>query len=319
MSNVIISKLSSIANEAIFKIKKNSPAILLTVGVAGVVTSAVMACVATTKLESIAVEAKDTLAKIDKAVNGEVELKEGEEYTEEDKKKDITITYVQTGLKIAKLYAPSVAIGVASLVCILSAHSIMSNRAAALTAAYATIDKGFKEYRNRVIEKYGEDVDREMKYGGKIVEKEVEEVNEETGEVTIVKKNEFVCKPENISGYARFFEEYTADDDGITIKNPNWTPSNEYNIMFLKSQERFANDLLRTRKRLFLNDVYRMLGLPATKAGQVIGWVYDPERDNYVDFGLYKDNLSYSDYVNGFDPAILVDFNVDGNVWETMK
>ena len=108
MSNIIISKLNSIANEAIFKVKKNTPAILLTVGVAGVVTSAVMACIATTKLESIAVEAKDTLEKIDKAVNGEVELKEGEEYTEEDKKKDITITYLQTGLKIAKLYAPSV-------------------------------------------------------------------------------------------------------------------------------------------------------------------------------------------------------------------
>lgn len=318
-NNAIMNKINSIASDAVFKVKKHSPAILLTVGIAGVVTSAVMACVATTKLESIAVEAKDTLEKIDKAAKGEVELKDGEEYTEEDKKKDITITYVQTGLKIAKLYAPSVAIGAASLICILSAHSIMSNRAAALTAAYTTIDKGFKEYRQRVIERYGENVDRELKYNAKIVEKEVEEVNEETGEVTTVKKNDFVYKPEDVGGYARFFEEYTYDDDGTTIKNVNWRPDNEYNILFLKSQERFANDLLRTRKRLFLNDVYRMLGLPASKAGQVVGWVYDPEKNNYIDFGLYKDNLSYSDYVNGYDPAILVDFNVDGNVWETMK
>ena len=40
--------------------------------------------------------------------------------------------------------------------------------------------------------------------------------------------------------------------------------------------------------------------------------------DNYIDFGLYSDNLSYSDYVNGFDQAILLDFNVDGNIWDLM-
>ena len=103
--------------------------------------------------------------------------------------------------------------------------------------------------------------------------------------------------------------------------NPHWESNNEYNLMFIKAQERYANDLLKAKKRVFLNDVYEMLGLPRTKAGQIVGWVYDPESpkgDNYIDFGLYADNLSYSDYVNGFDQAILLDFNVDGNIWDLM-
>ena len=127
--------------------------------------------------------------------------------------------------------------------------------------------------------------------------------------------------PSDISGYARFFEKYTTDEEGNSVLNPHWEPNNEYNLMFIKAQENYANDLLKAKKRLFLNEVYEMLGLPATKAGQVVGWVYDPKNpigDNYVDFGLYSDNLSYSDFVNGMDPAILLDFNVDGNIWELM-
>ena len=136
----------------------------------------------------------------------------------------------------------------------------------------------------------------------------------------LVKKNVKIGDLD-VSGYARFFEKYTMDEDGNSVLNPHWESNNEYNLMFLKAQEKYANDLLRAKKRLFLNDVYDMLGLPPTKAGQVVGWVYDAEHpigDNYVDFGLYADNLSYSDFANGFEPAILLDFNVDGNIWELM-
>lgn len=320
MSNSIINKVNSIANESIFQLKKHSPIILLSVGIGGVVASTIMACVATTKLDAIKKEAKDNIEQINKAANGEIELEE--EYSEEDAKTDLQIVYIQTAFKLAKLYAPAFGIGISSIACIISAHSIMSNRAAALTAAYMTIDKSFKDFEKRVVEKYGEEEAKKLKYNIVSKEEEITTVDEETGETKIEKKASFVVKPSDISGYARFFERYTNDEDGNVIENVNWTPNNEYNIMFLKNQERYANDLLRTRKRLFLNEVYRMLGLPATKAGQVIGWVYDPndsEKENYVDFGLYRDNLSYSDYVNGHDDCILVDFNVHGNIWESMK
>ena len=223
-------------------------------------------------------------------------------------------------MNIAKLYGPSVLVGVLGITSILAGNNILRKRNVALTAAYTAVDSSFKKYRERVVERFGEAVDRELKNNARKEEVEVVETDE-NGEEKVVKKAAYVVSPSDISEYARFFEEYTVDDKGNRIKNTYWTSSNEYNLMFLKKAESFANDKLRINGYLFLNEVYEMLGIPKTKAGQVVGWVYDeknPVGDNYVDFGLYKDNLSYSDFVNGYDPAILLDFNVDGNIWKLM-
>lgn len=321
MKNELIQKITGTVNKMQFKAQKYSPEILVISGIVGVVVSAVMACKATTKAGDILEDTKEKISVIHevekKAENNELE----NSYTEEDKRKDLAIVYVQTGLNFAKLYAPSVIIGTMSIISILASNNILRKRNVALAAAYATVDKSFKEYRGRVVERFGEKVDKELKYNLK-AKKITETVKDEkTGETKKVKKEAYVVNPSDISEYARFFEKYTVDEKGNSIPNPNWENNNEYNLMFIKAQERYANDLLRSRHRLFLNDVYKMLGLPETKAGQIVGWVYDPENgsgDNYVDFGLYTDNLSYSDYVNGFDPAILLDFNVDGNIWDKM-
>lgn len=316
----IMNKMSGAFNNVSFKMKKHSPEILMVAGVAGVVVSAVMACKATLKVDAVMDETKEKMDKIHEAEEKGV-TDSGEDYSREDAKKDTVIVYAKTGLKLAKTYAPAVAIGALSITSILASNNILRKRNVALAAAYATVDKSFKEYRNRVIEKFGQEVDRELKYNIKAEKVTATEVDEETGKEKKVKKNAFVVNPSDVSGYARFFEKYTVDEDGNSILNRHWEPNNEYNIMFIKAQENYANDLLRAKKRLFLNDVYEMLGLPRTKAGQVVGWVYDkdnPVGDNYVDFGLYTDNLSYSDFANGLDPAILLDFNVDGNIWEMM-
>lgn len=314
----IIKNVNNLLNKTSFQLKRRSPEILVVAGVIGVVTSAVMACKATTKVNDILDKAKKDIEAVHKCENDN-SLKE--QYSKEDAKKDLTIVYVQTGVKFAKLYGPSVVLGALSITGILASNNILRKRNVALGAAYAAVDKGFKEYRNRVIERFGKEVDHELKYNIKAQKFEEIIVDEETGKEKKVKKNGFVVNPGDVSGYARFFEKYTKDEDGNSILNPHWESNNEYNLMFIKAQERYANDLLRVKKRLFLNEVYEMLGLPRTKAGQIVGWVYDPENsfgDNYVDFGLYTDNLSYSDYVNGFDPAILLDFNVDGNIWDLM-
>lgn len=319
MKNIAFMKtVVDVANGIGFKTKKYSPEILMIGGIVGVVTSAVMACKATTKAESILEECREQVKTIHEVSN---DPNMSSKYTNDDQKKDLTFVYTQTAFKFVKLYTPSVSLGVLSITSILASNNILRKRNVALSAAYATIDKSFREYRNRVIEKFGKDIDREMKYGIKAKKIEKTVVDEETGKEKKVKENAFVVNPSDISGYARFFEKYTKDDFGNTIVNSNWQNNNEYNLLFIKSQERFANDLLKSRKRLFLNDVYEMLGLPRTKAGQVVGWIYDPENpnvDSYVDFGLYSDNLSYSDYVNGYDNAILLDFNVDGNIWDLM-
>ena len=314
----IVKSMNGFLSKTSFQLKKHSPEILVVAGVIGVVTSAAMACKATTKVGEILDKTKEDVETIHKC---EADESVKERYSSEDAQKDLAIVYVQTGMKFAKLYGPSVILGALSITSILASNNILRKRNVALSAAYAAIDKGFKEYRSRVIERFGEEVDRELKYNLKAKKFDETVIDEETGKEKKVKKNGFVVSPGDISGYARFFEKYTQDEDGNSILNPHWESNNEYNLMFIKAQERYANDLLKAKKRVFLNEVYEMLGLPRTKAGQIVGWVYNPENskgDNYIDFGLYSDNLSYSDYVNGFDQAILLDFNVDGNIWDLM-
>ena len=290
------------------KARKYSPEILAGVGVVGVVTSAVMACKATTKLNDILDESKET---IDKIKEVKEDPKYTEKYSEEDAKKDLYITYVQAGVKVAKLYAPSVILGASSLTCLLASNNILRKRNAAISAAYMTVDKSFKEYRSRVAERFGEEVEKEIRYNIKAQEIETKVVDEDGNETTVVETVKAV-DPNLYSDYARFFDESCEA----------WQRDPEYNLMFLRSQQQYCNDLLKSRGRLFLNEVYRMLGIPETKAGQVVGWVYDaefPVGDNFVDFGIYdmtKERVRA--FVNGDEPNILLDFNVDGNIWDLM-
>ena len=300
-----MNKLTRTLNRVGLKLKKHSPEILVVTGVVGTVASAVMACKATTKIDEVLAETKDNIDKTKDYVE-----KKGfsEKYTEEDYKKDLTIFYAKGGLELVKLYAPSVALGALSITAILSGHNVLRKRNVALAAAYATVEKGFKEYRGRVVERFGEELDRELKYNIKAKEVEETTVDEKTGEEKITKKTVNVADPNNYSTYARFF------DDGCT----GWTKDPEYNLMFLKNQQRYANDLLKSRGHLFLNEVYDMLGIPRTKAGQVVGWIYDeeyPNGDNFVDFGIYDlYNEKARDFVNGYERTILLDFNVDGDI-----
>ncbi len=305
-------------NNVSFQIKKHSPEILVVTGVVGVVASAVLACKATTKVSEILEESKETVDTIKEGMKaGEIK---GQEYTEETGKKDLTIVYVQTSLKLAKLYAPAVGLGALSIASILSSNNILRKRYAGAAAAYAAVDKGFKEYRGRVVERFGEEVDRQLKYN--IKAKEIEEtVVDENGEEKTVNVIKHYVDPTDISGYARYFEEFTRDKKGNVVRNNYWDPNKEYNLLFLKAQQSYANDLLKAKGRLFLNEVYEMLGLPQSKAGQIVGWVYDeecPTGDNYVDFGIYASNQNYSDFLYSDNEAILLDFNVDGNIWEDM-
>lgn len=309
----IVNNLTKTANKVGFKLRKHSPEILVVAGIVGTVTSAVMACKATLKVHDVLDEAKETIDKIHTATeNGKTEG--GVEYSKEDSKKDLTIVYAQTGLKFVKLYGPAVILGTLSITSILASNNILRKRNIALGAAYAAIDKSFKEYRGRVIERFGEAVDRELKYNIKSQKVEEIETDPETGKEKKVKKMVDVIDPNLYSEYARFF------DDGCK----GWEKNAEYNLMFLRATQNYANDLLRSRGYLFLNDVYDMLGIERTKAGQIVGWVYDPDNpdhngDNYVDFGIYDMRKPKArDFVNGYERVILLDFNVDGNIWDLM-
>lgn len=288
-----------------FKIKNHSPEILIVLGVAGVVTSTVMACKATTKLSGVLDKAKQDIDEIHDCVEHPENLRE--EYTVEDSKKDLAIVYTQTGLKLVKLYAPAAILGALSITGIVASHNILRKRNVALAAAYMAEHVGFKEYRGRVIERFGKELDRELKYN--IKAKEVEEiVVKEDGTETTVKTTIDVVDPNNKSVYARCFDETCT----------GWERDAELNLFFLRQQQAHANDLLKERGHLFLNEVYDMLGMQRTQIGQIVGWVYDekdPIGDNFVDFDIY--NLHDTDkrrFVNGYEKSIWLDFNVDGDV-----
>lgn len=301
--NALVEKASRTFCKAGLKLKKHSPEILVVGGVVGLVASGVMACKATTKLSAILDDSKEQIDLFDKvAANPEMV---NEEYTVEDAEKDKKIVKVQTAVKVAKLYAPAVAVGVVSIGAIFASNNIMRKRNVALGAAYATVDRAFKDYRNRVVDRFGEELDKELRYNLKT--KEVKEtVEDENGKKKTVKRNIKYMDSPMPSEFAVIY------DDGCA----GWTKDPEDNKFFLIQQQRYANERLKRRGYLSLNEVYELLGFPSTKAGQVVGWLYDCKDPNYkgddfVDFGLYNvDCEPNRDFVNGYERNIILDFNV---------
>lgn len=309
----IMSILNRKFNRAGLQLKKHSPEILVVAGVVGTVASTVMACKATTKLSDVLEESKVQIDQVKYYADHTDAPELLGKCTEEDGKKDLAISYAQAGLKVAKLYAPAVILGIMSIAAILGGHNILRKRNIAIAAAYAGLDKSFKEYRGRVVERFGEALDKELRYNIKAKEIEETVVNEDGTEATVTKTVN-VAECDKNSDYAKFFDEY----------NPGWSKDPEANLMFLRRQQDYANELLKRKGHMFLNEIYDMLGIPRTKAGQVVGWIYDekcPIGDNYIDFGIYdvyssneKQNERRRAFVNGHERSILLDFNVDGNI-----
>lgn len=308
--NEIVKSVNSTVHKIGFKLQRKSPEILVGLGIIGAVTSAVLACKATTKAGRIIEETTDTVNTIRQA-NEDGVTNAGESYSEQDYKKDLAVAYVQTGVKFAKLYGPAVVLGAASITSILASHNIMKKRNVALAAAYAAVDKSFKDYRGRVLDRFGEQVEKELRYNIKAQEIE-ETVTDGKGKEKTVKKTADVVEagwdPSQYSPYAKIFDE----------SHPDWRKDAEQNLYYLKALQAQATDKLRSQGHLFLNEVYDMLGFKRTKAGSAVGWIYDPRHpvgDDFVDFGMYEVRRAKAvDFVNGYERSFILDFNVVGDI-----
>jgi hypothetical protein len=277
-------------------LQRSSPKVLFGVGVAGMVGSTVLACRATLKMSDVLEKTQGNLET--------ARTLQHEEYSEKDRSRDVTLIYFQTGVQVFKLYAPAIIVGGVSIAALTQSHRILTNRNVALTAAYSALEKGFTEYRTRVVEKYGEDEDRNLRYGTR----QEQITDPETGRKKMVTRVATDCEP---SVYARFFDSYST----------SWSKEQEYNLIFLKCQQNYANDLLRARGHVFLNEVYDMLGISRSKAGAVVGWVMSKngDTDNFINFGIFDGNDKARDFVNGLENAILLDFNVDGVIYDKIE
>ena len=287
-------------------VRKHSPEILMVAGVIGTVAGAVMACKETLELEDV----------LDECKQEKIELEEQyamcEQYSEDALKKDQVKLTIKQAVKIVKLYAPSVIMEATSIGVIFASNDIMRKRNASMAAAYATLNSMYKRYRQNVIESYGEEVDKDMRFGVK--HEKVTEIDEDGNKVKIDAR---IVDLDNtalaISDYSRFFQ------SGCRGFDEN---SGRYNILYLKGIQAMFNNKLIADGYVMLNDVYRELGFDTIPEGWSIGWVYDetnPIGDNYIDFGLYEARNKNQRAVNDWEPVILMDFNVDGNLYEDPK
>ena len=182
-----------------------------------------------------------------------------------------------------------------------------------LATAYATVDKSFKEYRNRVKEKFGDAVDKELKYNLKAKTFEKTETDEDGNEKTIL-ENADISEYDGCSEYARFFDE----------TSKQWYGDRYYAEQYVKGQQAYFNNLFKLNGHVYLNDVYDVFDMPRSKAGQVVGWIYDPDGNNDSDneivfeYHWVKRDKANSDDMNRYEYALLIDFNVDGYIWDKM-
>ena len=305
-------KIKSIFNKVKFSARKHSPEIMVISGVVGLIGSAVLACRATVKASKVLEDHRKNMESIKDIESNDGIADENTTLSKEDIKKETRNEYIRFGLRLVKLYAvPTILAGV-SAASVLFGHNILRKRNISLAAAYAAVDKSFKEYRKNVTERFGEEVDKQLRYNLKPEEKEVT-VTDENDKTHTEKKFEYVTDGLGYSQYARFYEE----------GNNGWDEDPELRLFFLRQQQNHWNDKLRSRGFVFLNEIYEALGIAPTREGQVVGWVYDlknPKGDNYIDFGIYDVKHSANGrFIEGIENAIILDFNVDGYILDYMN
>ena len=288
VKNAVTSKVS----RQILIGKKYSPQIMFVGGVIGIVGTTVLACRATLQL--------DEVLKEDRNAREMAKSMAHPNYTDSDRRQDLAYIYLRTTVSVGKLYAPAIGLGVVSVGALTGSHVVLTKRNVALTAAYGALERGFNEYRQRVIDDVGEDKDRHYRYGSETVEL----VNPKSGKSKTVTR----VASGDPSIYARYFDAFSQ----------SWSREPEYNLIFLKSQQNYMNDLLHSRGHVFLNEVYDALGIERSKAGAVVGWVLSrDDGDNFIDFGVFDETRERArDFVNGREGSILLDFNVDGVIYD---
>ena len=290
--------------------KEYAPEIWLAVGLTAGAATIVTACMSSLKLDEVLEEPKNKIEKAHQLHDGTIELPEEKKeigYSDSDYRTDLTKLYLRTGVKVVKLYAPSIVLGTLSVFCIVSGHKELRKRIAGLTAANIAISTAFSEYRKRVIDEQGEEMDRHYRFGTKLEELMVFEMDKDGNEISNKEKVEVVDSINPVIDYARYFDKYTS---------PEACGNMEYDMTFARIKENILDTQLRTNGCLYLSEVYDEFGFDLNDApySRQVGWLYDPERtdiDNYVNLRLKQITRE----VDGkMIKSIVIDPNVDGDI-----
>lgn len=268
-------------------LSKHAPTILTAAGTAGFIGTTVLASKATLKVEETVAEETALLVKVHEA-------QEAGKLSDKDATHDKVVLYSRMTTKLAKLYAPAIILGAASIASLATGHGIMLKRNASLAAAYAAVDQAFKTYKKKVESKFGKDAVLEA-----LSSVATEDLTKD--EMTV----ESVAAVNDVSPYGVIFDD----------TNVNWSADEDLAMLHLKCQQQYANDILQTRGHIFLNEVYKMLGFPHTPAGAVTGWVKG-NGDDFVDFNIFDGMFEGEDQNGRTVTKWALDFNVDGVMYD---
>lgn len=279
--------VTRLAGRAGLVLSKHAPTILTAAGTAGFIGTTILASKATLKVEETIAEETALLVKVHEA-------HEAGKLEDKDAMHDKVILYTRMTTKLAKLYAPALILGAASIVSLATGHGIMLKRNASLAAAYAAVDQAFKTYKKKVESKFGKDA---------VIDALVSTAEEDLtkNELTM----EAIAAVDGVSPYGVIFDE----------TNNNWSADEDLSMLHLKCQQQYANDILQTRGHIFLNEVYKMLGFPHTPAGAVTGWVKG-NGDDFVDFNIFEGTFEGEDEKGRTVTKWALDFNVDGVMYD---
>jgi len=279
--------VTRLAGRAGLVLSKHAPTILTAAGTAGFIGTTILASKATLKVEETISEETALLVKVHEA-------HEAGKLEDKDALHDKVILYTRMTTKLAKLYAPALILGAASIVSLATGHGIMLKRNASLAAAYAAVDQAFKTYKKKVESKFGKDA---------VIDALVSTAEEDLtkNELTM----EAIAAVDGVSPYGVIFDE----------TNNNWSADEDLSMLHLKCQQQYANDILQTRGHIFLNEVYKMLGFPHTPAGAVTGWVKG-NGDDFVDFNIFEGTFEGEDEKGRTVTKWALDFNVDGVMYD---
>ena len=314
------SKIVTTAAKSAAVLKRFAPEIMVGAGIVGGVAAAVMACKASPKAARLKEELASDLESLQAAQEEIAQSEKAEEYTEQDARMDVVRTYAAYAGKLIRLYGPAVLVGVGAIASILGGCGILRGRVVALGAALTASDRAYDIYRSRVRDRFGEDVDNELKYGlstSKVTVKHEDGTKEKVITQSLPDEESVAT---GASQYARVFD----------ASNPNWSPDKSSgSLLFLQAQQTYMNNLLNSRGHVLLNEVYDALGLPRTSEGCLVGWLKAPADpgvaaayglpvgDGFIDFGVFgNEGRGARDFMSSWDDKILLDFNVDGVVFD---
>lgn len=227
-------------------LKRNSSTILTFLGGVGVGLTAVLAAQETPKAIQMLEKAK--------------------------KKKGSDLTLAEKVVVMTPCYAPAIATGTATIVCIFSANVLNQKRQGQLTSAYAMLDNYHREYRKKLIELKGEEVDQEVRIAMARNYCDFHQIGLDTPDGKVV-----------------FYEEIS----GESIEC--------YEREVMDAEYHFNRNFV-LRGYTSLNEFYKFLGLPETEYGDTVGWSVS---DGYawVDF-----EHVLIDQDDGGTPIYMIDF-----------